>query len=239
MGIVFILIYFIIVFIVIEIATVLLILSGLKKDVARFQAISMLTGTGFTTIESELIARHPIRKKIAMFLILFGAFSLAVIISSLSTILAQHSGIPQLSIIAVVMAVGYFIIRSKPVERYLERHLKSNLQKEYMIHELPIEDVLYISRDDLFIEVVIYMHSPFIGKRGSEIAPKTIDMLILFIKRGEEFIRNRAYDTQIREGDTLFVYGNKQVIQGIFGEEISKKEQVKKDATNTTSKLVP
>jgi hypothetical protein len=238
-GIVFILIYFIIVFIVIEISTVLLKLSGLKKDVARFQAISMLTGTGFTTIESELIARHPIRKKIAMFLILFGAFSLAVIISSLSTILAQHSGIPQLSIIAAIMAIAYFLIRSKPVERFLERHLKSNLHKEYMIHELPIEDVLYISSNDLFIEVVIYMHSAFIGQKGSEIAPKTKDILLLFIKRGEEFIRNGAYETEIREGDTLFVYGNKKEIEETFGDEISKKEEVKKDGSNTTSKLVP
>ncbi|MCM3570515.1 hypothetical protein [Neobacillus mesonae] len=44
----------------------------------------MMTATVFTTGESELILGHPIRRRLAAFSILFGVFSLAVIISSIS-----------------------------------------------------------------------------------------------------------------------------------------------------------
>lgn len=59
MGFLFILIYFIFIVIVLEISAELFMISGLKKEIARFQAVSMLTATGFTTKESELILRHP------------------------------------------------------------------------------------------------------------------------------------------------------------------------------------
>ncbi len=84
------------IFLVVEIAIALLITTGLEPQIARFQVVSMMTSTGFTTKESELILRHPIRRKIAVFLILFGAFSLAVVISSISNILAQSFRIPQM-----------------------------------------------------------------------------------------------------------------------------------------------
>ncbi|MCO0598298.1 hypothetical protein NGI46_12605 [Peribacillus butanolivorans] len=86
MNVVFMVLYFLIIGLVIEISVTLLKLTGLKNTVARFQVISMLTGTGFTTDESKSIIDHPVRIKLSMFLILFGAFSLAVIISSISTL---------------------------------------------------------------------------------------------------------------------------------------------------------
>lgn len=64
MGYVFIFVYITIILVVIEINTVLFTFAGLKKNFARFQVISMHTGTGFTTGESELIIDHPIRRRL-------------------------------------------------------------------------------------------------------------------------------------------------------------------------------
>src|SRR3954471_8406420 len=89
MNLLFLSIYLVIIIAVIEIYVVLFRLTGLKLEVSRFQVISLMTGTGFTTGESELILGHPIRRKLATFLILFGAFSLAVIISTISNFLSD------------------------------------------------------------------------------------------------------------------------------------------------------
>ncbi|WP_053347867.1 hypothetical protein [Peribacillus butanolivorans] len=105
MNVVFMVLYFLIIGLVIEISVTLLKLTGLKNTVARFQVISMLKGTGFTTDEPKSIIDHPVRRKISMFLILFGAFSLAVIISSISTLLTDDLRLMELSIIIGILTI--------------------------------------------------------------------------------------------------------------------------------------
>jgi len=51
-----------------RIAAVAMRLTGLPEAQARFQALSALTGTGFTTSEAELIVNYPVRRKIVTFL---------------------------------------------------------------------------------------------------------------------------------------------------------------------------
>ena len=46
---------------IIKVAAVALQLTGLDKPTANFQALSALTGTGFTTREAELVTNHPMR----------------------------------------------------------------------------------------------------------------------------------------------------------------------------------
>ncbi|WP_148357859.1 hypothetical protein [Peribacillus simplex] len=55
MNLVFMLLYFIIIVLVIEISVTLLKSTGLKSTVARFQVISMLTGTGL-----RLTSQNPL-----------------------------------------------------------------------------------------------------------------------------------------------------------------------------------
>ncbi|WP_047151357.1 TrkA C-terminal domain-containing protein [Aneurinibacillus tyrosinisolvens] len=234
---VFILIYFVIVGLVIEISTVLLRLTGLEKEIARFQAISMLTGTGFTTVESELIARHPVRRKLATFLILFGAFSLAVIISSMSTILAKHSGIPQLSIIGIVLLVSLFVMKSKAVQERLERKMHTHMEKVNLTHELPVEDVLLMAEDDLLTDVHIFQDSGFVGKRVKECLREGKDLNILLVKRGDEILRENLLKAEVQEGDVLLVYGKKDVIEEVFADELDRTNKMAEDEQKTNEVL--
>jgi hypothetical protein len=57
---------------VVRIATVALALTGLSQQLARFQARSAFTGSGFTTAESEKVVAHPVRRRIIMVLMLLG-----------------------------------------------------------------------------------------------------------------------------------------------------------------------
>ncbi|MFA6709555.1 MAG: hypothetical protein WCR79_07675, partial [Fusobacterium sp.] len=56
-------------------------LTGMSEDKARFQVISLLTNSGFTTSESELILKSKKRRSLAKIIMIFGYTFTATIVS--------------------------------------------------------------------------------------------------------------------------------------------------------------
>jgi hypothetical protein len=224
------LLYFIIIVLVIEISVTLMKLTGLKGTVARFQVISMLTGTGFTTDESKSIIDHPIRRKISMFLILFGAFSLAVIISSISTLLTDDLRLMELSIIIGILLVLTVLVKVPFLNNRLSNKMKSEMYNHYELWEHPIEEVLFLEDEDVVMEIDIYEDSEFIDVKAFDVISHGADINILFIESGEVKIRKELYEYKIKLGDNLFLYGNKKEIEETFSKEIE--EMKKKSASD-------
>ncbi|WP_394199534.1 hypothetical protein [Litoreibacter albidus] len=77
---------------IVRTAGVALRLSGVPQSVARFQAISALTGAGFTTNEAEPLMRHPVRRRILMVLMLAGHVGLVSIASTVILSVAASDG---------------------------------------------------------------------------------------------------------------------------------------------------
>ena len=77
------LIIFAISFFFVRLAAVALRLTGLPEQNARFQAMSALTGTGYTTTEAEMIVNYPIRRKIITWLMIFGNLGIVSVLSTL------------------------------------------------------------------------------------------------------------------------------------------------------------
>lgn len=67
---------------IVRIAGVVLEHSGIPRPIARFQAVSALTGAGFTTSESELLLQTPERRKIIIALMLAGSIGLGSLIAT-------------------------------------------------------------------------------------------------------------------------------------------------------------
>ena len=67
-----------------RISTIALVHTGMSREAARLQARSALTGTGFTTAESELMVNHPVRRRILMLLMLAGSVG---IVATMSTVI--------------------------------------------------------------------------------------------------------------------------------------------------------
>ncbi|RFU70639.1 hypothetical protein D0469_05755 [Peribacillus saganii] len=225
MDFLFILLYFLIIALVIEISVRLFVLTGIDTKVSRFQVISMLTGTGFTTDESKVIIDHPIRRNIGTFLILFGAFSLAVIISSISNLLASDLRILELSIISAILMIVLLVLRTANVKKRFENILEKEMENNYALHEHPIKEILYLDENDLVTDVVIKENSPHIGLKIEDIITFEQDILVLYLKRGEINIRKKASQEEIKAGDQIFLYGNQQEIEEIFHPELDEKEE--------------
>lgn len=222
---VFMILYMAIILCVVEFSATIFRLTGLDSTVSRFQVISMLTGTGFTTDESDSIINHPIRRKIGAFLILFGAFSLAVIISNLSAILANDIRLLEISIILIVCIFLLLVVRLAFIKNFLTKKFRHNLEEHYDLCEHPIQDVLFLDQDDTVTDVSIKEGSKLIGKDLCNLIDENNDINLLFVKRGEIKIRKGLSEEKIQEGDQLYVYGNKKDMKSLFCDDWETKEK--------------
>lgn len=109
--------------IVTRVAAVLLVLTGMSHEAARFQARSAFMGVGFTTSEAEAVTTHPQRRRIVAALMLLGSAGLVTVIASL---IVSFGGTPRgdglvraLALIGGLLLL-YLVARSSWVDRRLE-----------------------------------------------------------------------------------------------------------------------
>jgi len=222
MNLFFLLVYFIIITAVIEIYVVLFRLTGLNIKVSRFQVISLMTGTGFTTEESELILGHPIRRKLAIFLILFGAFSLAVIISTITNFLSDDLRMIHIFYIAGGVLVVFGVLKLACIQTLLSRLFHREMKQHVEIGDLPIRDVFLTEKSDYLLNLHIYTDSLLVYKTVNQLFNdhERLEFLVLFIKRGQLKLRGNIYNEKIHEGDQLLLYGDKEILTKLFQHDI-------------------
>ncbi len=202
--------------ILVEIISILFKLTGLDLNKARFQVISILTHTGFTTRESELIAQHPMRRRIASMLMIISYVAQITLIGLLFDMLYSNERgmlvmlIAAIAILAVFTAVsGSRFIKEKfdyVAEKILSKKLKS-------IHHNQIEKILNLSAEYSIYEFIVDTRSPMCERTLREVRLMDDYMQILKIDRGAEVLDFPNADTRILAGDRLIVYGKISSIQ--------------------------
>ena len=72
-----------------ELFTIFFRLTGLPEERARFQVISLLTGCGFTTKESEIVLSNRSRRRLARITMLFGyVFNITIVSAFINVFLS-------------------------------------------------------------------------------------------------------------------------------------------------------
>ncbi len=109
---------------IVRVAAVFLEHTGLSREISRVQAMSALSGTGFTTSESELILQTPERRKILTVLIITGSIGLASVVATLVVgafgIEETASGV-LMQIAAIVLAIAFvrYVLFSSIVDEFI------------------------------------------------------------------------------------------------------------------------
>lgn len=210
--------------IVVNFFAILFRLTGLPIDKSRFQVISLLTSTGFTTKESELIIQHPIRREIASWLMMFSYISTAVLISFVIGIIsnslsdAKSLGFTALAVLTFAIIV-YFVMRSSLVDRFemfIEELILKSKRWNKMISKTPINIHLHERKGYGIYEIYIGRHSQFLGKTIIESNLKDIEIQVLSIDRGDQLINFPSPDCTFEFTDRLTVYGNIKSINNTF-----------------------
>jgi MFS family permease len=207
-------------FIVVRIGGFALQLTGIEPDVARFQALSAFSGTGFTTAEAERVVRHRTRRRIVTILIILGNAGLVTIIATLVASFTQVSGYGwffiRLAIIVFSIIVFYqLVIRSRFGNR-IARWFRKPITN-YIIRVSPtIEEILHIGKDWSVSTVRIEEKSKNIGLSLAELMAKT-GVEVLAIERADAAITKPHTEEKVADGDRLFVYGTRKAIRSLLG----------------------
>lgn len=211
MSLVIFLILFVLIWLLIEILSIVLKLTGLELSKARFQVISILTHTGFTTRESELIVQHPTRRKIASVLMIVSYVAQITLITLLFNVLTQATrNILGTAIALFIMAAFVILVtQSKKLsnwfDQFTEKLLKKRIQKSASGDR--IEQVLNLSPEFSIYGLLVDTDSFICDKTLSELKLKEHFIQILKIDRGSEVIDFPLADTRLLAGDRLIVYG--------------------------------
>jgi len=107
---------------IVRIAAVAMRLTGLPENIARFQSVSALTGTGFTTHEAEMIVNYPVRRRMVVTLMVLGNLGLVsvaatFIVAFVNTGSDLHNIAVQAAVIVVAIGITFFVTSNKTLDR--------------------------------------------------------------------------------------------------------------------------
>lgn len=226
-GVTSIVILLILIFLV-ESFSIALKLTGLNLDKARFQVISIITNTGFTTKESELISQHPTRRKIAQILMLLSYVGYAALIGLVVNIVQSKYEIIYiiLAVIIIILAV-LFILRNKPLVYKLEKSIEKILIKKMAKNKKyrTVEEVLKLNDEFGVAEFMIEDGSKLEGITLMESDLTDQSIQVLNVDRGAHIIHFPKRDLIFRVGDKVTVYGNLDNIKELVIKQYSEKTE--------------
>lgn len=213
-------------FIVVRIGGFALELTGIEPDVARFQALSAFSGTGFTTAEAERVVRNRTRRRIVTILIIMGNAGLVTMVATLAASFTQgnseifgnsfYSFIIRLAIIITGIVVFYNLILKSRVGAKIVDWFRKPLLKRIISEAPPIDEIYLIGRYWSISLITIKNESKNLGLALADVvAGKEIQ--ILEIERAGANLTCPDSQCQIMQGDRLLVYGKRQDIKQLVG----------------------
>lgn len=189
-----------------------LMLTGISREMARFQARSAFTGVGFTTKESESITTHPVRRQIVMLLMLLGNVGIAAgAATMMATVMRTSEGENRwwnVGALGAGLLLLWIFASSRWVERRLNRLIAYGLRNWSRL-ELRDYVALLQLRDGYAVTELLVEKLDWLADRTLiELKLPTEGVLVLGIQRSKgEYVGAPNADTRIRAGDTLVLYG--------------------------------
>jgi len=221
-------------FTVVRIGAIAFQLTGLEWSLAKFQALSCFTGTGFTTKEAELITSNKQRRKIASVLIVLGNAGLVIMIATLagSFVPQQETVISKLSesylpfhispylviwvnlgVIIVMVYLIYRVFTHEQFAKKLTNFLRRKIIKREIFQKVSFEELLLATGGYGVSRVVVSAGSPVLNKTLARSNLRRHDITVLAIVRDGQTIPNPAADMSIILNDELICFGKLENIR--------------------------
>jgi hypothetical protein len=195
-----------------RVASVALVHTGMSQDAARFQARSAFTGAGFTTSESETVVSHPVRRRIVMWLMLVGNVGFVTVLSSLLLSLIDLRSSEQANTGIAVLGGGLLVLiwlsRSAWVDRKLCSFISWALRRYTDLDARDYSRLLHLKDGYGVTELLVFEDDWIAGRQVLESRLDLEGVRILGIEcPGGHFLGAPDADVVIRPGDRLMLYG--------------------------------
>jgi hypothetical protein len=201
-------------------ATIALTATGMSREAARFQSRSAFTGAGFTTSESESVVRHPMRRRIIMWLMLAGNAGVIAVIGSVVLAGTQHDEdinefVRVLGVIAVIGLI-WWASRRAWVDRRITRLATAGLRRWTDLDVHDYASLLHVGGEYIVSELRVEAEDWLAGRDLGSLSLRDEGVIVLGIERDEGvYVGAPRGDAGIGAGDVLVLYGRSESIQQI------------------------
>ena len=222
-------------FVIVRVGAIAFQLTGLEWSLAKFQALSCFTGTGFTTRESELIMGDKRRRKIATVLIVLGNGGfVTLIVTAVNSLNPQYTVLGWLSesylpflpmwsvrwfnlaILVLGLVAVYKLFTNRKFTGKFTRYLRQKVLKYEFFKPVSFEELLLMNEGYGITQVEIPAGHTLIGKTLLETELRQKDITVLSILRGDKTLPNPTAETQILKKDHLFLFGKLENIRTLI-----------------------
>ncbi len=222
----------------IKIYSVLFRVTGLPREKAAFQAVSLLTNAGYTTGESEIIVSEKTRRHIATAAMLTGYFFSVVIVSLfINLFLSIDFTVFDRQDAMILIGFGglllfFLILRLPFISRPLNRAIdsvtvnifKSAVKENYI-------SVLDTYGEDAVVNIYLYKVPEYLEGKciiDTDLRKKFNVNILMYTRNGQNHYVTK--DTMFTEKDVLIAFGPLASIREAFLVKDHGDKQEKKDA---------
>lgn len=203
-----------------RVAALVLERTGLSREISRFQARSAFTGVGFTTDEAESIVGHPVRRRVAMTLMLLGpigtASVAAAILMSVFDVQTQGGLAAILGVLVGGVAILVFVSRSALVDRgiaglvaWAMRRFGGDDLSDYV-------NLLHVADDYAVARIRVEPRHWFADRSIGDAALAAEGILVLGLEcPGGNWVGAPPPAVEVRSGDTVVLYGRSSAIAAL------------------------
>jgi hypothetical protein len=187
--------------------------TGMERSRARFQAMSALTGTGFTTREAEDIVSHPRRRLIAGWLMFLGnagilLFLLIILIIVIVGVKPARPMSPAFIITLAIPPIALMVLYWIGVLDKLATKIVNWLKRtEYFKPELSTTEIIYQAGDHSLARLTIGKTAPEVGSKISDTSLARYNVRVLAIERGDKVLFYPEAKEMVLAGDHLLCFG--------------------------------
>jgi len=213
-------------FVVVRIGAIAFELTGLPWSLAKFQALSCFSGTGFTTKEAELITTHVQRRKIASVMMIVGNAGFVAMIATFANSLRPDSRLNSFTlpgleetvsrgflpwinlfilIFGIVVIAKFFNYSGFAYQ--FRKYIRKYFVKKDIIKQVSFEELTLATGGYGITQIEICKDSPILDKKIVETELRKHDITILTVEREGKTIPNPQADTVIQMGDSITCFG--------------------------------
>ena len=191
-------------------------LTGLPEEKARFQVISLLTGTGFTTRESEIVMASRRRRRLARITMLFGyVFNITIVSAFINVFLSLkvtqvEDYLLGVLIPLVAVAIIFVFMRFPAVRAWGDGVLQSFADRLFRGEEGNVVMLLdYIGKGSIALITLKYIPEEYQGVPLSKTGLKAeTGILVMLVESPGKQAVPAGADTVFHVGDKLTVFGD-------------------------------
>lgn len=219
MSVLLLIIFICISYLIVRIGAIALEMTGMERSRARFQALSVFSGTGFTTREAESVVSHARRRTIVTYLMILGNAGIVSVIATFVLSL-KETGVfrPSLNLVIIIVSIFvlYRIASQREFAQKLTNKIRELLKEKLHFDKVYIEGLLQQADGYGIAKIIVAKKSKVAESMLSEPGFTERDLIVLSIERDKEVIYVPDAQTTIRVGGRLICYGKLDNLTGLI-----------------------